>query len=363
MNKTIFALSLSETLRTSPFFVSSPLKSTQNLIFNGINSIHSLSSFFTGFSPNSNIHLSKSHFCNSLKQVLHYEGIIFQTISTHQNYNDEFSLTLYSCVFNNIKNEEGMGGAFVAISDIHSLHCEYCHFINCSTSGSGMVGLRSTPVGGGAFVFVGALSEVSFCCFVGCKATSNTQTMHSYIFHSGSNKIIHCFFYNNGNNQIKSHTLFSLDAGKAEINGINSSSNVVPGGYAGGHVGWFAVGSNVIYSNWEHNKGKSVFGSCAYDSDHCTFLNFVQFRWNVATRYGVYNRLTGKTHFSIALFAGNEGLALWGNAPISLSRAYFDCQRPPGAMKEEMVVWNWSEERTFNIQVEKNCPIAPTGNV
>lgn len=353
MNLTVLSLVRAASLGTSPF-VSPP-------IYRGISSFSLTSVVLRQFTaplissanPALTLAISGSTFSNFLNRVAQLSALENDVIRTRQDFGKEFAIDISGCAFIDIRSPKA-GSAFSVETDTHTLRLTNSRFLRCEAEGATRLRDRTSSVGGGAFIFCGGRSSISHCSFIRCTASSNTQAFHSYVAPNGFNGAVECFITRCGRQDIEKHTLFALDSGTAMIKSLNVTRNYVPEGYAGGIVGWFASGSKVSFSLWEYNVGKSIFGSCAYGTeDRGTELSSVLFTNNYATKYGVYMRHTGSSHFRRATFLNNTGRAFYGNAPLSLYRVYMDCDRPAGPIDEDSVAYNWLDRRTFPIRVPK----------
>jgi hypothetical protein len=282
-----------------------------------------------------------STFTRYLSQVARIESAV-QVFREQRCLSQEFAIDIRDTAFTDITVLRTFGGAFYAISEIHTLSVTNSRFIECHTQGSGQIGNRLNDVGGGAFVFSGARANVEATLFVRCSAVSNTQTMHSYILHLGANKVMQCLFARNGNAWTRGHSLFCLDNGAADLKANNITRNNVIGGYAGGHIGWFSCSARVMFTNSEWNVGKSIFGMCSYSATKPdSEILLVTFFHNYATKYGVFMRHTALTTMRSACFFENIGNVFYGNAPIIIHTSTFDCPRPSGPIDEDTVSWNF----------------------
>jgi hypothetical protein len=360
MNLTLVALIQATSLLSSPFLAVASRVSPGRVALDRLRASRFAAPIIQSAAALTDYRLASSHFSKFLSQVAHLSGFKGELVREQKILSDVFKIEIYQCVFSEVKTSITCGAAFYASSDIHTLHVRESVFIKCRSEHTDRVGNRLNQVGGGAFVFSGSRSVIESSYFVRCRAASNTQTLHTYILHLGLNRVLRCYFARNGGADTTGHTLFSIDNGAAELNSVNITHNYVTGGYAGGHIGWFASPAKILYGHFEHNVGKSIFGACAYVPDHPgTEVNTVLFADNYATKYGIYMRHTGTTTIRGAVFVKNTGQAFYGNAPLSLHHSFFDCDRPEGPIEENTVAWNYKAGKPLKLKVPAGIPESP----
>jgi hypothetical protein len=270
---------------------------------------------------------------------------------------DNITISLSHCLFSDILSSLGFGGAFFAVSRDHSLNVSDTYFIRCQSLNCGNVGFSLSRIGGGAFVFSGGHSLTVRSSFVRCSAVSNSQTAHSWVYGKGLNKIDHCYFFRNGGCKIDSHSLFGLDHGNVKLNSANASHNLVKGGYAAGHIGWFCRSAALKFCSFERNVGKSIFGSSTGNPELFeTEAQFFMVFGNIATKYGIYRTHSGLLTLNNAVFIGNKGRVFYGQAPITLTDCVFDCEKPNGTITCHKVTWSFVGEKQLDLEIPKQIP-------
>ena len=353
MNLTVLSLVRAASLSSSPLISAPQYRAASGISLSGLNLRHFSAPLFATSNHRLSLGLSASTFSQFLGRVAQVEALADHLVRRREDFGGQFSVEISHCAFVDIHSSLA-GAAFLVSSDTHTLSITNSRFMRCETTGEVKVGQRLAPVGGGAFVFSGAKSIITKCSFLRCTASGHTQSFHSYVAPNGVNQLTDCFVTRCGRADINKHTLFALDSGNADVRSLNVTHNYVSDGYAGGIVGWFASASKIGFCLWEYNVGRSIFGSCAYGSEsRGTDISSVMFLNNIATKYGVYMRHTGSTHFRRATFLNNTGHVFYGNAPLKLYRVYMDCDRPPGPIDEDSVAYNWLERHTFAIRVPK----------
>ncbi|OHT06934.1 hypothetical protein TRFO_24891 [Tritrichomonas foetus] len=358
LNITVALLVQHAALANSPLLSLTHSPLTRRINFDRLTIQHFINPIFYTQSQTFNLLLSQSTFSNAVSQVARQDEIKMKEFSEHQNYHEVFSLVITGCRFSSISYDKGAGAAFCAISQLHTLHIANTQFADCYCGGSEYIEGLTHQVSGGVLVFTGSKSEISSCCVVKNNAIGNSKTFQVVSSEEGLNSIKYSLFVNNGDKtNLKGHSLFSLDHGRCEVISSNITNNDVPGGYAGGAIGFASYG-RAGYTLLKNNTGKSVFGICALGTYRASIkVNFCFVNQNTATKYGVIMRLTSTLKLDNVIFTQNVGQYFYGTAPIKVARSNFDCDKPAGLVEDEATMWNAAVKRTLKIKVPESCDL------
>ena len=341
LNLTIALLVQRTALATSPLLsLSSSLYTSRFINFNQVTYQRFISPIFFANSQSFNLLLQQSTFSDSVQKVAQIDSIKGKKFSSQQDFKDLFKLDIIECNFHNIKSSGTPGGAFHAITQLHTLSITRSSFMNCHSNANEVVGTLPYKVSAGAFVFTGAKASVLYSCFTQCTAVGNVKTFHIVSPEHGTISVRSLFLGMNNNNDYKGHGLFSINKGRCDIISINSSMNNIPDGYAGGSIGAYATSARAGYSVFANNTGSSVFGINFLGTISKSLVRSSAFLSNKITKYGVYMRLTGPSRLEDVTFATNQGNYFYGNAPIVFSRCICDCEKPTGLVDDEATQWN-----------------------
>ena len=357
LNLTIVFLARSAFLSSSALVTLSRSSVSRNLRFDKLSFSHFANPVLFTRSDNFNMLLRGSIFTSGASQVVTQNSIENEEFTSHQNFNDKFTLSIRSCTFSKIAHSTNPGAAFCALSQIHTLDIEGCRFLECYNSAEKQISRLNFPVSGGAFVFIGSKSEVSACCFVRNNAYGNIKTFEAHVNPNGFNCLRYSFFLENGDEQSPGHSLFGVDHGRCEIMATNITLNKAKEGYAAGSIGSFAAQAIVAYVCFANNSGNSVFGIASTAIGDLMKISFSSFTKNTATKYGVYMRLSYTTTFESVSFIKNNGIPFYGAAPLRFVRCHCDCGKPLGIVDDISSFWNNAVLRSPIIKVPDQCSI------
>ena len=341
LNLTIALLVQRTALAPSPLLsLSSSLSASRFINFNQIKYQHFSSPLFFTNSQSFNLLLSQSTFSDSTEKVAQIDAIKDKYFTSQQDFKDIFKLEILDCKFHNTKSSSIPGGAFHAITQLHSLVLSRTSFINCHSNANDIIGKIPYKISAGAFVFTGAKASVLYSCFTRCTAVGNAKTFFIVSPEHGAISIRSLYIGKNDNQEYKGHYLFCLSRGRCEITSINSSMNIIPEGYAAGAIGYYATSARIGYSVFANNSGNSIFGVNPLGVISKAVIRSSAFVSNKVTKYGVYMRLTGPSRLEDVTFATNQGNCFYGSSPIVFSRCICDCDKPSGLVEDESCQWN-----------------------
>lgn len=297
--------------------------------------------------------LRSSYFESFLTQVFSIESTLKQ-VTSQQDYTEEFSINIEFTVFKDIKANERPGAAFYAVSELHMLEMTDSIIDGCYSDVTAPFTRAKRNMGAGAFLFVGTLSKLLRNCISHCSAKGNAQAFYTEAKYKGSNSNGHMLAYQNGGKKVKGHSLFIMDMGNTFLSGSNISFNTVPGGYAGGYLGWFAYSAIVEFSRIYDNIGETIIGLTANSPGGLATLMYSEFYRNEVTE-GVIVRLPPKLIINNIFLGCNLGSLFYGSAPIDGGPVYSDAKFELGDFDGVVMGLNF-ELRTYAIKVFEKCP-------
>lgn len=352
MNLTLSLLSLYNSSDASPMVLVGLNTASNSFHCANAKLVHSLGSFALSIGLGS-LDFSGSRFEHFLSQVFAVDTQLV-THSKQMDLTGEFTISIEYSSFTNIKAREYPGAAFYAVSEFHLLELKDSIFNNCYADVSAPFTKNRRNVAAGAFLFIGSLAKILRICVFLCSANGNAQTFYVATNYKGESSNGHMIISSNGGYNIKGHSLFIMDIGNNFLSGCNNTDNVVPDGYAGGYMGWFAYNSQLEYSHIFRCTGDTIYGSSAERPSEAPIVLFTELRNNTAKESLLVLLPPGLVLNSVLLM-NNKCKLFSGFAPLTCHSVYADHPIQGDTWYEE-IEWNFDTGLTFKLSIPDKCP-------